>query len=215
MFSKKIICLANSKKLNGRCIAGKEIISNRWIRPVSNSEKGELSLEQINYPDGSCPEILDIIEIWFEREVPKNYQPENIQIAGKKWKKIGKIDFIDLEKITDNASDIWLRDSKQDRIHSSYFINNKMEESLLLIGPSNFQIEVKERSYAHKRIGAVFKFKEYTYNLGITDLKILEIYSNYAPGIYNIDYKNLFLCISLGEEYHFYHYKLVASVIFR
>jgi len=215
MFSKEIICLANSKKLNGRCVAGKELNMNKWIRPVSNTPTGELSLEQISYPNGYLPEVLDVIKIYFEKEVPKIYQPENILIASKKWEKTRKIDFTDLESFVDNANDIWLKYSKQDRIEKSYFYNNKLGESLLLIKPENFKVEVTERAYTKNRISAIFKYKNYNYNLAITDFKILNIFSNYPQGIYNIDYKDLFLCISLGEEYNNYHYKLVASVIYR
>ena len=43
---KTIICLANSRKKGGYCIAGKEIVNHqvtpKWIRPVSDTESGEL-----------------------------------------------------------------------------------------------------------------------------------------------------------------------------
>ncbi|MFM8305620.1 MAG: dual OB domain-containing protein, partial [Microcystis aeruginosa] len=34
---KKIVCLANSWKLNERCIAGIDISSGNWVRPVCDS----------------------------------------------------------------------------------------------------------------------------------------------------------------------------------
>lgn len=215
MFSKKIVCLANSKKSNGRCIAGKEIISKSWIRPISRSEKGELSLDQISYSDNSLPEVLDIIEVYFEKNIPKSYQPENILIAYKKWQRISKITFFELEKIEDHPENIWLIGEYPDKISSSFFISKKIEESLLLIRPEDFQIEVKKRDPFPNRVGAVLQYKGKKYNLGITDIKIKNTYLNKDEGIYNIKYKDLFLCISLGEEYYSYHYKLIASVIFR
>ncbi|MGH7707024.1 MAG: dual OB domain-containing protein, partial [Vulcanimicrobiaceae bacterium] len=36
---KRIVCLANSRKLQGRCVAGRELQKNgpgAWIRPVSD-----------------------------------------------------------------------------------------------------------------------------------------------------------------------------------
>lgn len=38
---KRILCLANSRKLSGRCVAGREIANPRlgpWVRPVSSCE---------------------------------------------------------------------------------------------------------------------------------------------------------------------------------
>ncbi len=44
---KRIVCLANSRKYSGRCIAGKELLADgrpgRWIRPVSARENEEVS----------------------------------------------------------------------------------------------------------------------------------------------------------------------------
>jgi len=43
---KRIVCLANSRKLQGRCIAGREIVQGKpgaWIRPVSAREHEEVS----------------------------------------------------------------------------------------------------------------------------------------------------------------------------
>jgi hypothetical protein len=48
-YKKTIVCLANSIKDNGRCIAGREVLANRyggWIRPVSDRATAELSLAE-------------------------------------------------------------------------------------------------------------------------------------------------------------------------
>ncbi|MBN1105396.1 MAG: DNA helicase RecQ [Deltaproteobacteria bacterium] len=49
--TREIVCLANSRKFSGRCIAGKEIISGRigqWVRPVGHNETGALSAKEIS-----------------------------------------------------------------------------------------------------------------------------------------------------------------------
>ena len=55
---KRVVCLANSRKLSGRCVAGKELVSDRplrWLRPVSNREHEEVSEYERQYEDGSGP----------------------------------------------------------------------------------------------------------------------------------------------------------------
>ena len=37
----RLLVMANSKKLKGRCIAGIDIDTGKWVRPVSNNEHGE------------------------------------------------------------------------------------------------------------------------------------------------------------------------------
>lgn len=73
---KRIVCLANSRKLSGRCVAGKEMTAGRagsWIRPVSDRPAEEVSLEERRYADGSDPALRDIINVPLREPRPKSY----------------------------------------------------------------------------------------------------------------------------------------------
>ena len=58
MPTKRIVCLANSRKLSGRCVAGRELVADRpeaWVRPVSAREHQEVSEHERQYQDSSDP----------------------------------------------------------------------------------------------------------------------------------------------------------------
>lgn len=49
---KRLVCLANSRKSGGRCIAGRELLAGNvgeWIRPVSGREHEEVSARERKY----------------------------------------------------------------------------------------------------------------------------------------------------------------------
>ncbi len=87
----EIICLANSFKRGGRCIAGIDIDTGEWVRPFNpRGYEGALGRERLI--KGNEPRILDVLEIPIGVEA-KDYgcQPENRILLSGRWKKIGTI----------------------------------------------------------------------------------------------------------------------------
>ena len=143
MERKTIVCLANSRKTSGRCIAGKIIESNQWIRPVSNRETEEISIEESRYKDGQTPNLLDIITIPIKEYKPTLFQRENYLIDdGYYWGKKGT--FYDrLDILLDTPIDLWGTQSssyygRYDRIPEE--ICARYEHSLYLVKPQSLEI---------------------------------------------------------------------------
>jgi len=89
MASLDFVCLANSRKHNGRCVAGITTAGN-WIRPVSSEPDGTLYSPDYTCSDGSEPALLDVIRLEaFPR--PEPHQPENWRISGAQWQHLGRL----------------------------------------------------------------------------------------------------------------------------
>ena len=91
----QIICLANSWKRGERCIAGINIHTKKWVRPIytnsNHSEDGSVP-ENIRLIDGKEPELLDIIHIPLDKEGDNfGFQSENLNILPGKWRKLGRV----------------------------------------------------------------------------------------------------------------------------
>lgn len=58
---KRMVCLASSRKLNGRCVAGRELAAGQpagWLRPVSQRAHEEVSEYERQYKDGQRPSCI-------------------------------------------------------------------------------------------------------------------------------------------------------------
>ncbi|MFH1347234.1 MAG: hypothetical protein ABIH22_00940 [Candidatus Margulisiibacteriota bacterium] len=220
MLQKDIICLANSIKLNNRCVAGKDINNYQWVRPVSDTTHGELSEEQIKFTNNEEPNLLDIIRINFKSKSPKYYQPENHIITDKKWHKIGPFPEDKLDDICDKPETIWTNSNPDtQRISLAYFKTNSISSSLLLIKANSLKIE-RSNFGEKKKYRAIFVYNDTEYNLPITDPKIRKEFESKPPGTYPINDKKIYLCLSIGEPFQpldsseeSYCYKLVAAII--
>ena len=220
-YLKTIACLANSRKLSGRCVAGKEISATgqlgAWVRPVSSRPKQELSPIERRYANGTEPRLLDRIEVSLQSHVPHEYQVENHLIDPTvRWVKTGTITWHDLDTAVDAINGtLWI-----DR-HSSYNgLNDRIPHVQAQPLPSSLKIieleglivavalegiNPKRTARAHFSLGGV------NYALTVTDPVAAALYLAQGTGEYPIGAARL--CISIGEPYDGYCYKLVAGII--
>ena len=98
----KIVCLANSFKRGGRCIAGIDLKTNRWIRPIGRGDEGAIGVERLI--NGEEPELLDIVELPLgAREDDLGCQPENRILLPGSWRKVGVIEKDDAIRYTEDT----------------------------------------------------------------------------------------------------------------
>lgn len=210
-YSKTIVCLANSRKITGRCIAGKEVFPEGygcWIRPVSSRLTEEISEEERLYEDGTDPELLDIILIPMIEPRPKAHQIENHLIDDRKyWVKVGKLAWDKLPNLADRPQGpLWFNSGSSynglnDRIPLSQA--ERFQNSLFLIESDGLSVRVAvegaEFGTPKRKVRANFRYQGYQYILAVTDPDIERMYLARKNGEYSID--EAYLCVSLGDVY--------------
>jgi hypothetical protein len=219
----QLVCLANSRKHSGRCVAGKEVLATgcgEWIRPVSARPSAEISEEERRYENGVLPRVWDIIAIPMIGPTPQLYQSENYTIDARHyWVKKGELSWTDVKPLVDEPVPLWIN---QD---STYYGHNdrvkvdlaaKLANSLMLIEPDELTIRVVteggEFGNPRRRVRADFRHVGAYYSLIVTD-PVAESALLAKP---NADYQMMdtYLCISLSEAHtDGWCYKLVATVI--
>jgi hypothetical protein len=94
-YTKSFVCLANSRKNSGRCIAGIEMIGNEvgeWVRPISSRRTEELSIDERRYENGQDVQLLDLVEVVFKEPRPHACQVENHLIDDEySWARRGTV----------------------------------------------------------------------------------------------------------------------------
>lgn len=219
---KTMVCLANSRKLSGRCVAGRELNDGRprdWIRPVSNREHEEVSEYERQYQDGSDPKLLDIISVPLIEPKPKSCQSENWLLdPDYYWVKRGEAKWGDLEQLADPVTDLWTNGlstfhGRNDKIEIA--TANTLDHSLRLLRLSDLQISVFVPGAAFgeskRRVQARFQFNHQQYRLWVTDPNYERRFLKTENGDYEIG--ECYATISIGEPHEGYCYKLVAAII--
>ena len=224
---KRIVCLANSRKLSGRCIAGREWIKGQgpgdWIRPVSARENQEVSEYERQYEDGRDPRVLDIIDIPVLRRHPpqplQEYQTENWLLdPNSYWEKAGVFPRHDLPELLDPVAPLWIDSQstyhgQNDRIWLESA--DPVSDSLRLIHVQGLSLEVFKPGEAFgnskRRVQGHFTHASKPYRLWITDPRYEREYLAKLDGTYEIG--ACYLTISLGEPLEGWCYKLIASII--
>jgi hypothetical protein len=221
---KRILCLANSRKLSGRCIAGRESVSNQpgaWIRPVSGREHQEVSWDERHYEDRGDPSVLDVIAVPLVEPRPHLFQQENWLLDPNfYWQKTGHVDWTGLQAFVEPDVSLWVNGQSRFSGRNNRVALNQatqLRDSLRLIRVAGARLEVlrpgAQFGNQKKRVEAEFAHAGTQYRFRVTDAVYEDRYRAMAEGYYDIG--ECCLTISLGEPYEGFAYKLIAAVIER
>jgi hypothetical protein len=162
--------------------------------------------------------VLHYIDISFSHPSPINFQTENHVIDGAKWRFSSQESFAGAMNAVDQINGpLWLNG------HSSYHglndqvpvnLANQQTSSIILIQPQSVIVQVANESRfgggTVRKVRCAFSYSGYDYVLSVTDPIAL---SRYGQAVGHYPLPNALLCVSFGEPYHGFAYKLVASII--
>lgn len=210
------ICLANSYKEGGRCVAGIECHNGiplwnendkpRWIRPVSaDTPHGEIDA-RLSYK----LKLLDIVEMDVFDPVPQGHQVENVLFNPNSLKVKGVFLGQNLDALCDQYQPCLFGNASKSVTEAEA---GQLSESLTLIKVADFQIVVKTNplNFDKPHVRLHFDFNKTRYDLPVTDPVLLRELHFDKDFLKNAP--QLYLCLSLGILHEGLHYKLVAGII--
>ena len=193
----EMLCLANSRKRGGRCVAGIDLKTGRWIRPVSARHEGSLSenhyligygeteedsLVPVGYnPQWAAP--FDLIRLAVRQPYPLPHHPEDWLLDERKfsipekrqyWELISrgmKEAYISLLKAEVEKSGTGLiLGGQETKIPYAQFSHTPAESSLALIKLDSATAVVKQHpEKPRKQLRLRFSHKGVAYAFPLTD----------------------------------------------
>ena len=215
---KHFICLANSYKHGGRCLAGIEITFDaerkpvivrypdgrpRWIRPVSNEADGAIPTKV-----ASGINLFSLVKLTEVFPCPNKAHVEDTRYTSMQYRNGYFI-----------QNDELLRQCIDTKHQNVFYFQGKaipatmierLDYSLMLIKPEKAQAYIdEEREKSKYRMR--FSYYGSNYDFPITDPVFLEAFKK-RPDSFS-DMQDVFLTLSLGMEFEGFHFKLVAAVL--
>jgi len=210
----RFVCLANSFKEGGKCVAGIVLDENnnpifenenpKWVRPICNTVYGEIPshfVANINIFD-----IIELEPLYYPNS--HSYQSENVLFMENSFRVVGKYDENNLNVLYSSDRLIFGNRGKaiaQDNI-------NRQNHSLMFIKTTEFEAYKKTYDDSPKsQIRIKFTYYGFQYDLPVTDPVFLKKYQ-ISTQFLNA-YSQMNLTLSIGVEHEGWYYKLIAGVI--
>lgn len=229
---KDILILAKSRKPNGYCVAGIELLENpsadystfgQWVRPVTPSGHNANNSDAI--ASHLCKDfgVLDIITVDLLKNTPTQAQPENWSAPRFDVNKVSQLKSVSaLSSICDKQAawkDITTR--RDDQIRPEVASTCADTRSLMFIQPRKLSFKLENDVRGRHNVLASFSHGDEWYaNLKVTDPAIERLFKNQFPSqrgshkettLRNRD--KYWLTLSLTPVFHGLRYLLVAAIV--
>lgn len=215
MPSKTIVCLANSKKLGARCVAGVELGTQDWIRPTGSGDHGAITFAEQKLDDNTRPALLDLIEMQLAGPSPQPGQPENWTLAPGQWTKVGHLDAGEAQSLLIAlATEAPVFGTNERSVSVADVLAGRVNHSLAVIRPEQLNWEKRHGFSGGTQVRGQFVHAGAWHDLPLTDPAHLAQFVDLGIGDYEHPAsEEAFLVISLGEPLNDEHWKLIAGVI--
>jgi len=218
-----ILCLANSRKRSGRCVAGLRLDGGCWIRPVTAHPDGILEAWHYTLYDRTHARVLDALQITVEEPRPQPNQPENWLVATKKWPLLARpardADALPVLRAA-LAPGPAIFGTTSARITLAELAAAPVPASLALVRPADLHWYVSINQKSGKRqVRAIFGLDGAEYNLSLTDPAWEPRFDRLAFGTHPFAAPGpapddeVLLTVSLGEPFEGACYKLAAAIV--
>lgn len=212
-----LLVLASSRKNRAFCVAGREWSQaglGPWVRPVSSRGQGELSYGEIRMDSSQVARVGDVVMVPFGDAVPDGAQHENQTVLPNRvWKHVGLAGWDMLSALVESPATLWSNGwhAQNDRMPEMEAM--RFDYSLCLIRLMRLQLSFFKHSNGKIKTRATFVHRDEVYCLSVTDPVIEVMGSAHINQTLFLD--DVLLCVSLGQAFNGYCYKLAATVITR
>lgn len=214
-----IICLANSRKNGGHCVAGLRTDGTGWLRPVGIKPDGVLWPRDYTLKGGMDARPLDVIRVGLAKPRPALHQPENWVIDGTTWSLLPRPPAHRFESILHQAivTGPELLGGWDDHVPFAQFESHPGAASLALVAPEDIYLYRRVTSKGRPQVRGRFPMGTGAdlrqYDLPVTDpLWEADIQAT-GPRTLRRSEGEFLVTISLGEPYEGSCYKLIAAIM--
>ena len=211
----EFLCLANSRKHSGRCVAGL-VPGHGWVRPVPDETGSEISRRETAHF-----RPLDLVDVPLVRDAPLDIQPENALFSAEGFSKVRAHDPArlrgELDALVERRPAL-LERGLADRIPLADLKRSPLTGSLALVEPRSVRWRVRENDGA-RQVRCQFDLGWDAFDLSVTDIGVTRALRDAPDGVHDRsvtgvrDDQRLLLTLSLGEPFEGECYKLVAAAI--
>jgi hypothetical protein len=136
----RIVVLANSWKHHDWCLAGIDLETGRWVRPVTDLDDGRVPVNSMKL-GGYFPQMLDVLEIPLDSTGPDfGFESENRSILPGLWYLSGKMMPGDIEKYASQSC--YVLHNRKKYVTPTALLQKPFEKrvTLQLIRVDNFEV---------------------------------------------------------------------------